>query len=150
MARTLGGGALTLLTMDTTRIAGREVPVQPGLRTVVTFEGNCDPKDPAGDYDFWIISDGKSGYTGRRLSGNDPGDRFRAMEGQPGYEAAWATARAAVRIAPASAKQVISWLNSHPTEAACAKTCRIDGGDFDVFKVSDNNYELRPRSNTAT
>jgi len=136
--------------MDTTTIAGRVVPVRVGPRTVVTFLGNCDPDDPAGDYDFWTISDGKSGLTGRRLAGNDPGDRFRMMEGKPGYETAWAIACAAVRIAPASDEHVISWLNSHPNEATCATKCRVNGADMEVVKLSNNNYELRPRSKSAT
>jgi hypothetical protein len=136
-------------TMDTTTIAGRVVPVRAGPRTVVTFLGNCDPADPAGDYDFWIISDGKSAFTGRRLAGNDPGDRFRMMEGKLGYERAWAVASAAVTIAPASAEHVISWLNSHPNEAACATKCRVYSADMQVVKVSNNKYELQTLSKSA-
>jgi hypothetical protein len=135
--------------MDHTVIAGRKVPIAPGPSTVVYFTGDCHPNDLEGEYEFWLIHDGVSGFTGRRPTGSDPGERFRMMEGVQGYEQAWELAKRATRIYPAPSKAVLNWLKNHPVEAACARACRFKGASFRITTSGDGAYHLIPDDRPA-
>jgi hypothetical protein len=128
--------------VDTTLIAGRPIPVQPGPRTKVHFSANCNPADPPGAYDFWALLVENGGMTGRWPAGGDPGDRFRQMEGLPGYEEHWQAARTAVLIRPASGAEVIKWMHAHPTDAPCAGHCVVGNKEFQIARQQTGEYAL--------
>ena len=117
----------------------------PGPRTVVHFSARCIPADPPGPYEFWSTQSEKGEViTGRRPAGADPGERFRMLEGRPGHEALWAAAKAAVVVRPASADEVLNWLNTHPAEAPCAGKCEIGEAKLRVVKAANGSFAFVP------
>ena len=71
-----------------TEIAGRNVPVESGEIITIDFSGGPQPGD-AGPKDFWVIFNERDAYIARWRHGEDPGERFRIMENEKGYERAW-------------------------------------------------------------
>ena len=96
-----------------TEIAGRNVPVESGEIITIDFSGGPQPGD-AGPKDFWVIFNERDAYIARWRHGEDPGERFRIMENEKGYERAWEVARTATGIRPATRQEVIKWLRGHP------------------------------------
>src|SRR2546422_5881602 len=68
-----------------TEIAGRNVPVESGEIITIDFSGGPQPGD-AGPKDFWVIFNERDAYIARWRHGEDPGERFRIMENEKGYE----------------------------------------------------------------
>jgi hypothetical protein len=68
----------------TTKIADRDVFVEPGVLIAVHFSaGRCGEAE-AGDWEFWAVYKGKT-FIVRCRQCSDPGERFRRMEGIQGY-----------------------------------------------------------------
>lgn len=63
--------------------------MEDGDALTVHFSGGARGEHEAGDYKFWSTSNGS--HTVRR-PGDDPGERFRKMKGEKGYEKAWKAA----------------------------------------------------------
>jgi hypothetical protein len=120
----------------TTNIAGRDIPIDEGAPSVVSFA-----QGQSGDveaWEFWTLyGDGSRAVTGRCRRGVDPGERFRRMEGQPDYEDAWEIAVAAKGLRPSTEQSVTDWLNSHQEDAELAESCQIGSTNFRVVKTDD-------------
>jgi hypothetical protein len=71
---------------------------------------------------------------GRWPAGGDPGERFRKMEGEPGYEASWVAAQTAVLVRPTSREELQGWLNDHAGDALCAGVGEIEGTKMRVVQ----------------
>jgi hypothetical protein len=132
--------------MRTTKVANRDIPVEEGELLCIRFSGGRGGKSEAGLYEFWTIFKIQSGtavkFTARCREGNDPGERFRRMEGEKGYEKAWKVASAATGIRPATQEAVIKWLTKHPDDACFAESCLVGGTSFKVVKTVDG-YQLQ-------
>jgi hypothetical protein len=123
-----------------TTIAGRDVPIEEGEVITLDFTGGPNAGDE-GPKDFWFISNGKYGYPLRWHHGQDPGERFRMMEGARGYEREWDIARTAIGIRPANKQEVIDWLKKHPKDVPFVQSGRIDGKMFRVVP-ENSGYRL--------
>ena len=138
--------ALDKPVMKTTKIADRDVPIEPGVLFVIRFSGGRLGETEAGVYEFWTVFKVENGTvmkcTARCHQGSDPGERFRRMEGQKGYEQAWEVASAATGIRPATEKAVMKWLTEHPDDACFAESCFVAGTNFKVVKTVDE-YQLQ-------
>ena len=108
--------------MDSTYIGDREVPIQPGPKTILVFS-------EGGAFEFWTLAmSGFGQQTGRCPVGADPGERWRRMQGMKGYEKYYESAKAfAVFLRPASAPEVEQWLAQHPNEAGRLVSCEVAG-----------------------
>ena len=103
--------------MATTTINNRLVPFWPsGLITLEFSAGRAGPEE-AGFWEFWTVFNDTGKTWARCRSGEDPGERFRKMEGNKGYEKDWAIASAATGIREANSREVEQWLDSHPNDA---------------------------------
>jgi hypothetical protein len=120
-----------------TKVAGRDVPIQQGNPTLVSFAQESPDDSMSGVWEFWTLFDESRSVTGRCREGCDPGERFRGMEGQEDYEDAWTIAAAAIGIRPASRKAVTGWLNSHPENARFAECCRVGPAMLRVLQTSE-------------
>lgn len=118
--------------MKTTKIAGRYVPIEPGPTIVINFSAGHEGTAGAGSYAFWASVVSPLGDCVRWPAGKDPGERFRIMQGAPGYEAAWERSRRAKRIRPAMREEVELWLNSHLEDARHATTGELGGAKVRV------------------
>src|SRR5262245_506087 len=123
--------------MSITKIAGRDIPIESGAPSLVKFSNVQSDEIEAGTWEFWTLFDNSRTVTGRCRQGIDPGDRFRKMEGQEGYEDAWGIALAAKGLRPATEKSVTGWLNSHPEDAQFAESCEIGLRSFRVVRTAD-------------
>ena len=107
--------------MKTTRIADSDVPIVPGVLTTVYFSGGQSGEVEAGWWEFWIVfNEQHSGFVARCLRGDDPGNRFRIMQGKKGYEESWKVASTATGIRPAKQHEIMKWLKEHPQDAKYA------------------------------
>jgi hypothetical protein len=135
--------------VETTKINGRTVPIEQGERTVVCFNDGAGGKHEAGGWEFWTAwATGAEGTTARTRPGIDPGERFQRMEGEPGYQQHWARASTATRLAPTTAENLISWLNSHAKDSPFATYCRVGGRTMRVVRIEEFDYRLEPVVNT--
>jgi hypothetical protein len=124
--------------MSMTKIAGRDIPIESGAPSLVKFSHVESGETEAGStWEFWTLFDDSRTVTGRCRQGIDPGERFRRMEGQDGYEDAWEIALAAKGLRPATEKSVTDWLNSHPDDAQFAESCQIGLRSFRVVRTAD-------------
>jgi hypothetical protein len=132
--------------MKTTKIADRDVPIEPGELIAIRFSGGRFGESEAGVYEFWTVFKVENGTvikcTARCHQGSDPGERFRRMEGQKEYERAWKVASVATGIRPATQKAVIKWLTEHPNDACFAESCLVAGTNFKVVKTVDG-YQIQ-------
>ena len=129
--------------METTKIAGRDVPIKPGPKTIITFSGGRGGPSEASRWEFWKARGPAGGVTARCREGEDPGKRFRDMDGAPGYESSWATARVADHLRPATAKEMEAWLNdnSKGKDAPHAESGEVGGMKVRVVE-SDGRYRV--------
>jgi hypothetical protein len=118
----------------TTRVAGREVPVETGELLTVFFSSGRGGETEAGDWEFWTIFNDQHGSTARCRPGSDPGERFRRMEGVSGYERHWGIASSSLGVRPATQRELIAWLNSHSGDAQFAETCRVGAAVLRVVR----------------
>ncbi len=63
---------------------GRSIPIQSGDAITITFLPRSPYPGDEGVWTFWTLFKGSNGVTGR-WRGDDPGERFRQMEGHPEY-----------------------------------------------------------------
>lgn len=124
-------------------IAGRTVPIRPGKKTVMSFTGGKGGPEEAGLWELWTLIAPPWKDRARIRADQDPGERWRRMEGTPGYEHSWEIAKKVEYLRPASAKDVVDWLNSHLKDAEFADWCEIDG---QRFKVTPAPHRLEPVS----
>jgi len=104
--------------MKTTTINGRLVPIWPSGLITLKLSGGRNGPEEAGFWEFWtVFKDTWKTSWARCRSGEDPGERFRKMEGKKGYEKHWAIASAAAGIREANSGEVEQWLDSHPKDA---------------------------------
>lgn len=103
--------------MNTTKIADRDVPVESGEVVTRRFSAGRHGESEAGDFEFWTIFRDRYSYAVRCRAGADPGERFRIMEGEEGYERHWEIAATAKGIRPATQDEVDNWLETHPDDA---------------------------------
>ena len=135
-----------------TRIAGSDVPVQPGPPTRVYFCSHCEPRDAPGFYDFWTMkNEERKLRLGRRPAGRDPGERFQMMEGQAGYEDAWEEAQTAILVRPSSTEELEGWLNdsAHVRDAPCAQFGEVDGHPIKILKEPSGRYFVQAATSPA-
>ena len=118
-------------------VAERDVPIETGASTIVFFSAESPDDSMAGVWEFWTLFDGSRSVTGRCREGQDPGERFRRMEGDAEYGDAWEIAKAAIGIRPATRKAVVGWLNSHPENARLAELCRAGGTSHRISRSED-------------
>jgi len=128
---------------NTSKMANRDIPVEPGELITIRFSGGRTGKSEAGAWEFWTAFNNESPpITGRCLQGNDPGERFRRMEGVRGYEAHWKVAATAKGIRPATKHEVIHWLNVHKEDALFAESCHVGGKTMNVVRTTDG-FQLK-------
>jgi hypothetical protein len=125
-----------------TEIAGRNVPVESGEIITIDFSGGPQPGD-AGPKDFWVIFNERDAYIARWRHGEDPGERFRIMENEKGYERAWEVARTATGIRPATRQEVIKWLRGHPEDAQVAGVCQIGSQTMRIVRTKEAQSHFR-------
>jgi hypothetical protein len=125
----------------TATIAGREVPIQDGEPITISSSGGRMGPSEAGVWEFWTVFNGEFNVTARCLQGSDPGERFRIVEGERGYEKAWEVASTAKGLRPATEAEVLKWLNdkSHKDDAPHAQECHIGDGRLAVVKTADGS-----------
>ena len=129
--------SLTLIMSKTTRIANRDVPIEPGELITVRFSGGRAGESEAGAWEFWTAFNNRGRITARCLQGSDPGERFRRMEGKKGYEDSWKAAATAKGIRPATQAAVIEWLKRHNEDALFAESCQVGGKTMSVVRTVD-------------
>jgi hypothetical protein len=117
------------------------VPIEDGQPPLVCFTGGRGGASEAGAWEFWTVYKGRRGSVGRCRPGEDPGARFRDMEGRPGYEDHWKTAASAEGIRRATEEDVLVWLNTHPDDTPFAQYCQIGPRTLRVVGTS-GNYRL--------
>lgn len=122
---------------NTTKIANREVPIEPGELITVRFSGGRAGESEAGAWEFWTAFNNRERITARCLQGSDPGERFRRMEGEKGYEDSWKVAATAKGIRPARQAEVIKWLKSHSEDALFAESWAVGGKTMSVVRTVD-------------
>jgi hypothetical protein len=126
---------------NTTKIANRDVPVEPGELITIRFSGGRVGAREAGVYEFWTVFKITNGIvikqTARCLQGSDPGERFRRMKGEKGYEDSWKVASTAKAIRPARQHEVIEWLKSHSKDSPFAKSCQIGNRTMILVRTTD-------------
>jgi len=121
----------------TTKIAGRDVPIEQGDPPIVQFSGGRRGKSEAGLYEFWTVFNRSGHCTARWPVGGDPGDRFRRMEGSKADATCWLIAAAADGIRPATEAELISWLSSKPGDSPFAESCRIGSKTMKIVKTAE-------------
>jgi len=122
----------------TTTIANRDVPIEQGELITVSFSAGRVGESEAGTWEFWIVfNNTDQAFTARCRQGADPGERFRRMEGEEGYETAWKVAATATGIRPATRREVKVWLNAHHEDAQFAESCQVGGTNMRVVKTAD-------------
>ena len=113
--------------VKTTKIADRDVQIEAGELIAIRFSGGRLGESEAGVYEFWTVCKVENGtvkkWTARCHQGSDPGERFRRMEGERGYEDCWQIASTAKAIRPARQHEVTHWLNGHREDTAFAELC---------------------------
>ena len=119
------------------RIANRDVPIEPGEPITVRFSGGRAGASEAGTWEFWNAFNGIGGVTARCRQGSDPGERFRRMERKREYEGYWKVAAAAKGIRPATQAEVVEWLNIHKEDLAFAESCQIEGKTMSVVRTAN-------------
>jgi hypothetical protein len=132
----------------TTRIGGRDVPVEDGDMITVSFSGGAGGSSEAGDYEFWTVFSKIGIDTARCRPGADPGERWRKMEGssEPAYVKGWEIARTADVIRPANQARVIKWLTGHDdSDAPFAGDCTVGDRAMRVVR-EDGTYRFEDRS----
>lgn len=107
-----------------TNINGRDIPVLGGDCIAITFAPGSPYQGDEGTWRFWTAFNHQGAVTAR-WKGEDPGERFRRMKGDPVHAEAWALACDAIALRPATQVEVESWLDIHPVESAFA-------GDYQV------------------
>lgn len=130
--------SLTLIMSKTTKIANRDVPIEPGELITVSFSGGRAGESEAGAWEYWTAFNNRGRITARCLQGSDPGERFRRMEGEKGYEDSWKVAATAKGIRPATQAEVIKWLKSHHEDALFAEFCQVGGRTMSVVRAADD------------
>jgi hypothetical protein len=124
----------------------RRARPEPGEIVTIDFSGGPQPGD-AGPTDFWVIFNERDAYIARWRHGEDPGDRFRIMENEKGYERAWEVARTATGIRPATRQEVIKWLRGHPENARFTGVCQIGSQSMRIVRTNnDIRFEEVPPS----
>jgi hypothetical protein len=130
--------------MATTKIAGRDVPVDDGPRTIINFWVARGGAEEAGPREFWTAEGLAKGSIACCRPNVDPGEPFRRAEMLPADHAGWETARHATRLRPATAREVVAWLNAHPEDRPATmphhvrgQNVRIDGqhGDYRIIDL---------------
>jgi hypothetical protein len=119
-----------------THIGGKEVPIEGADPSVVYFREDPQNNNP-GPWEFWTVVGVSRSVTGRCRLGSDPGERFRRMEGQEGYEDVWEIALSATVVRPAIEEKILGWLNSHEDDAVFAESCRIGAKTLQVIRTAD-------------
>jgi hypothetical protein len=107
-----------------TEVAGNPIAIEDGDSSLVYFSEDLRNNNPGG-WEFWTLVGATGSVTGRCRPGSDPGERFRRMEGEDGYEDAWEIALSAILVRPANEEKILGWLNSHKDDAVFAESCTI-------------------------
>ena len=125
----------------TTKIANKHVLIEPGQPISIRFSAGRLGENEAGVYEFWTVYKVENGTvikcTARCHQGSDPGERFRRMEGEGGYEDCWEVASTAKAIRPARQHEVTEWLNGHSADTAFAESCHVGDKLMKLVKASD-------------
>ncbi|MCH9016031.1 MAG: hypothetical protein IH877_10140 [Gemmatimonadetes bacterium] len=121
----------------TTKIAGRDVLLEAGEVITLQFSAGRGGKLEAGAWEFWTVFNDGSRSTARCRPGSDPGERFRRMEGSPGYETHWEIAATSKGVRPATQNEVIEWLNAHLEDAKFAEYCQIGSKNMRVVETAN-------------
>jgi hypothetical protein len=119
--------SLILSMSGTTKIANRDVPIEPGELITLCFSGGRGGGSEAGAWEFWTAFGDKGRTTARCRQHSDPGERFRKMEGASGYEDSWKVATTAKGIRPATQAEVTEWLKCHDEDAPFVESCQVGG-----------------------
>jgi len=136
---------------SSTQVGGREVPIESGDVVAVTFAAGRGGAREAGEWEFWTAVAPKLGTTTARCrAAADPGERFRKMQGAPGYEKAWEVASEAHAIRPATLDETLAWLNSHWADAQYARTCRLGNSPLHMSQNSREFMFVRTPGNGGT
>lgn len=100
-----------------TKIAGRDVPIEAGDPIIVNFSAGAGGEAEAGEWAFWTIFNDEKICTARCRPDADPGERFRTAEGREQEKDGWRVAATAKGIRPAKRNQIKKWLDKHPVDA---------------------------------
>ena len=125
----------------TTKINDRDVLIEPGQPIAIRFSGGRLGESEAGVYEFWTVFKIETGSvikcTARCRHGSDPGERFRRMEGETGYEDCWQVASTAKAIRPARPHEVSEWLHGHREDTAFAESCHDGDKTMRLVETAD-------------
>lgn len=129
--------------MKTTKIMDRDVPIQPGPTTKLSFSGAAEAYDNA-VFEFWTIVAGNVRLdVARQHAGKDPGERWRREESNQANRAFNDRAKTATLLRPANKEEVELWLNSHMKDAKfAAESCEVAGT---AMKLSGPPYRLQSK-----
>jgi hypothetical protein len=119
-----------------TKIAGRDVPIEPGDLVTIQFSGGRGGQAEAGMWQFWTIFNDRLQSTARCREGSDPGERFRRMEGAKGYERPWQVAVTSKAIRPATLNEVIGWLKDHNEDSQFVEGAHIGAKSLKVRQTA--------------
>jgi len=129
--------------MATTKIADRDVPVDDGPRTIINFWVAKAGIEEAGPREVWTAEGPIKGSIACCGPNVDPGEPFRRAEMLPADHTRWETALHATRLRPATAREVVAWLNAHRQyrpatmpHQVMGKAVRIDGEDGN-YSITD-------------
>lgn len=118
--------------MATTKIAGRDVPIEDGPKTIINLWIDRGDTEEYGSWEFWTAENPTKGSTACCRPGVDPGKTFRRAEMLASDRAGWEIARHAARVRPATAREVVVWLNAHPHHSPAAMLHQIRGNDVRI------------------
>jgi len=130
--------------MATTKIAGHDVPIDIGPKTIINFWVVSGSTEEYGPWEFWTAEVTAKSATGCCRPGADPGEPFRRAEMLTSDRAGWEIARRAARVRPATAREVMIWLNAHRDFSPATmphqirgKDVRIDGqhGNYSIIEL---------------
>jgi hypothetical protein len=126
--------------MKTTTIGGLQVPIWPSGLITLQFSAGRNGPEEAGFWEFWTVFNDTGKAWERCRSGEDPGERFRRMEGEKTDQEGWAIARAAAGIREANSREVEEWLDDHPEDARFVISADLSGMSL---KLVRNGSKLR-------
>ena len=127
--------------MSSTKINGKEIPILSGDVITISFAPGSPYPGDEGTWSYWTAVNPIQPVTAR-WRGDDPGERFRRMEGDPVHAVPWALACMSTSLRPATQMEVEAWLNGHPKESPFAGNFRIGSITGQVVRTAAG-YQLK-------
>jgi len=127
--------------MATKRIAGRDVLIDIGPKTIINFWVTRGDTDEFGSWELWTAEGSTKCSTACCRPSADPGEPFRRAEMSASDQAGWEIARHAARLRPATAREALIWLNARRDYSPANMPHQIRGKDVGI-DGNDGDYRI--------